>query len=66
MFIKKYNPAHTTRGDRHIRPRPGARRDCPPVTPQDRRRRLQPDAECAGLVDMGAIGGDAEDDVNGW
>jgi hypothetical protein len=63
VFIKKYNPAHTTRGDRHIRPRPAG---LPSVTPQDRRRRLQPDAECAGLVDMGAIGGDAEDDVNGW
>jgi hypothetical protein len=30
--------------------------------PHDRRRRLRPDAECAGLVDVGAVGGDASDD----
>jgi hypothetical protein len=35
------------------------------VTPHDRRRRLQTDAECAALVDGGALGGDAADDVRG-
>jgi hypothetical protein len=34
----------------------------PSVMPHDRRRRLRPDAECAGLVDVGAVGGDASDD----
>ena len=34
----------------------------PSVMPHDRRRRLRPDAECAGLVDVSAVGGDASDD----
>jgi len=33
--------------------------------PQDRRRRLRPDAECAAGVDVGALGGDAADEVLG-
>jgi hypothetical protein len=37
----------------------------PSATPQDRRRRLGPDAECAGLGDVGAVGGDVADDVLG-
>jgi hypothetical protein len=37
----------------------------PSVKPLDRRRRLQPDAERAALVDVGALGGDAPDDVLG-
>jgi hypothetical protein len=35
------------------------------VSPRDRCRRLRPDAECAWLVDVGAVGGDAADDVLG-
>jgi hypothetical protein len=35
----------------------------PSATPQDRRRRLRPDAECAGLGDVGAVGDDARDEV---
>jgi hypothetical protein len=34
------------------------------ATPHDRRR-LRPDADRAVLVDVGAVGGDAADDVNG-
>ena len=37
----------------------------PSATPPDRRRRLRPDAECAGGVDGGAVGGDAADDILG-
>jgi hypothetical protein len=37
----------------------------PSATPQDRRRRLRPDAGCAGLVDVGALGGDGADGVLG-
>jgi hypothetical protein len=33
------------------------------MSPQDRRSRLRPDAECAVLVDVGALGGDAADGV---
>jgi len=33
--------------------------------PHDRRRRLQPDADSAALVNVGALGGDAADDVLG-
>jgi hypothetical protein len=57
-FTKKVNADHTTLADFLIRPCPGARRVLPSVTPHDRRRRLQPDAECATLVDVGALGGD--------
>ena len=35
----------------------------PSATPQDRGRRLRPDANGAGIVDVGAVGGDAADDV---
>jgi hypothetical protein len=38
----------------------------PSASPHDRCRRLQPDADCAGLVDVGAVGGDAADEVLGW
>jgi hypothetical protein len=47
-------------------PRPPAPRrpaGLPSATPRDRRRRLRPGAECAGLGDVGAVGGDAGDDV---
>jgi len=37
----------------------------PTVTPHDRRRRLRPDAECGGLVEEGAVGGDAAEGVLG-
>ena len=37
----------------------------PSATPRDRRRRLRPDAECTALVDAGAVGGDAADDILG-
>jgi hypothetical protein len=37
----------------------------PSASPQDRRRRLRPDAECAAVVDGGAIGGDADDVLGG-
>jgi hypothetical protein len=40
-----------------------ARRVLPSMSPQDRRSRLRPDAECAVLVDVGALGGDAADGV---
>ncbi len=32
---------------------------------RSRCRRLQPDVDCAGLVDVGALGGDAADGVHG-
>jgi hypothetical protein len=35
------------------------------VTPHDRRHRLRPDAERVALVDVGAVGGDATEDVLG-
>jgi hypothetical protein len=51
--------------DRPIRPRPGARRVCPP-----QRRTIAAAgsgwrSKCAGLVDAGAVGGDLVDDVVG-
>jgi hypothetical protein len=36
-----------------------------PVAPHDRRRRLEPNADAATLVDIGAFGGDAPDDILG-
>jgi hypothetical protein len=42
-----------------VRQRPGAPAGLPSATPHDRRRRLRPDAGGAGLVDAGAMGGDA-------
>ncbi len=49
----------------HTRPSPTPRPPAPPapcgfaLRPHDRRRRLRPDAECAGPVDLGAVDGDA-------
>jgi hypothetical protein len=46
--------------------RSGLLRIARPAIPPDRRRRLLPDAGGAGLADVGAVGGDAADDVLGW
>jgi hypothetical protein len=49
-------------------PRPPAPRrpaGLPSVSPQNRRRRLRPGAECPAVVDVGALGGDAADDILG-
>jgi len=35
------------------------------VPPYDRGRRLQPNADAATLVDVGALGGNAPDDILG-
>jgi hypothetical protein len=35
------------------------------IPPHDRRRRLEPDADAATLVDIGALGGNAPDDILG-
>jgi hypothetical protein len=59
---KNFNADHTSPGDLGDRPHPPAPRrpaGLPSVTPQDRGRRLRPDAECAALVDVGAVDGDA-------
>jgi hypothetical protein len=65
---KKSNADHNSLGafgrPRHA-PAPWRPAGLPSVSPHDRRRRLRPDAECAGLVDVGAVGGDAVDDVLG-
>jgi hypothetical protein len=55
---------------RHLSPtapsaRPGARRVCPPQRRRVAAAGSRPDAECAGLGDVGAVGGDAGDDVLG-
>ena len=69
VFIKKYNPAHTTRGDRHIRPRPGARRVCPPLRRRvaaagsGRMPNARGSATWARLAHLAAMAGD---DVLGW
>ena len=44
---------------------PRRRAELPSVTPHDRRRRLQPNADSAALVDVGALGGYAVDDILG-
>jgi len=36
-----------------------------PILPHDRRRRLQPNTDAATLVDIGALGGNAPDDILG-
>jgi hypothetical protein len=51
--------------DRPIRPRPGARRVCPPYRRTIAAAGSGPDADGAALVDVGAVGGDAVDDVLG-
>jgi hypothetical protein len=35
----------------------------PSATPHDRRRQLRPEVECAGLGEVGTLGGDAADDI---
>jgi hypothetical protein len=47
-------------------PAPRCPAGLPTVTSQSRRRRLRPDAECGAVVEVGALGGDAADDVLGW
>ena len=36
-----------------------------PVSPHDRRRRFQPNADAAAMIDTGAFGGNAPDDIFG-
>jgi hypothetical protein len=37
----------------------------PSIQPHDRRRRFQPNADAAALVDKGALGGNPPDDILG-
>jgi hypothetical protein len=37
----------------------------PSIQPHDRRRRFQPNADAAALVNKGALGGNAPDDILG-
>ena len=68
VYKKKLNAARANLGisaTYPIRPRPGARRVCPP-----QRRTIAAAgsgwrSKCAGLVDAGAVGGDLVDDVVG-
>ena len=61
--LRKDSTPHTaTLGRPTHPPAPQRSADLPSLTPRDRGRRLRPDAGCAGLVDSGAIGGDASDD----
>ena len=55
---KKFNADPNSLGDRPHPPAPRRPAGLPYATPQDRGRRLRPHAECAGLVDVGALGGD--------
>jgi hypothetical protein len=48
-----------------LRPGAQARRGLLSVLPHDRGRRLQPNADLAALVDIGALGGNSPDDVFG-
>jgi hypothetical protein len=36
-----------------------------PIPPHDRGRRFKPNADAAALVDIGALGGNAPDDILG-
>jgi hypothetical protein len=60
-FTKKFKADHTSLanfGAPTIRPAPRRPAGLPSVTPHDRRRRLRPDADFAGLVGVGAVGGE--------
>jgi hypothetical protein len=62
------NPVHSSGGGFGARRgcrRRGSRRNCSPYRPHDRGGRLQPNADAAALVELGAFGGNAPDDVLG-